>query len=656
MADYYLRHGEYPVYAAVPTGASWPLDAQDGDGLSPDMAVSAVASIDFTGITSVAGETLGIMGATLTAAASPAVNQFGVLTGAALATSVAAAINAATATVNTGTSAALPQLRDMVYARVNPGVSTQVQIMTRPGSATLNHATNSFVAIVESLSGAPTIVQFAGGVSGAWGYLWNAPPEGTASTATIWPSAKAINTYGVVFSAAAARPLAGPVITFNDTVNQRGNDAVLSSGTSTSNTTVSITSQLNLLVDDGTIWAGATGAVTVVCQLSGAATFSVTSSCPSSLPCRPISLSAKTSKKLIFELGGTTTAGFSIAFGNTGGAGTVIQRALFNETTVSASAKFVFASPNGGATFMLRIVSSYFRFTRNYFYGLVSFYFNKPVYAEFVDDVFEWTALATAPAELFNLGTLNGSVFKAQNCQAIGASPRLFAMTPNISTYLSAKNMKGFALGDTLIGLLGSSSIDNQDVGNCLLQNVGANRAMRLETNTSVLDWNPAGGYPTLHSSLPNGTPWAYRLLLSASENATRYGANVELLSFTKTFENGSNAVATLTLELLVPGAYAASITTGHLALLVAYTDASGLQQFEKVNWSVTPRQETTALTASEADWTLNDYGAHVPRKIVCTTGSAVKVNTEIEVSLMLRRVMPAQVEIFVDPDMVIAA
>ena len=657
MADYYLRHGEYPVYAAVPTGASWPLDAQDGDGLGTDIAVPAIASIDFTGAASVAGELIAIMGATLTCAASPAVNQFGVLTGAALATSVAGAINAATNTVNSGTTAALAQLRDMCYARVNPLNTAMVQIMTRPGSATLNHAGNSNVAITETMAANPVIVQFAGGVSGAWGYLWNAPPEGTASTATIWPSAKAINTYGVAFLAAANRSLVGPVLTFDDAVNQRGSNAVLSSGTSTGTTTIFITSLLNLLVDDGGIWAGSTGTFSFKHEKTSSAHFMVQSSVATG---RPVSLACKTKDKLIFNFAAVagTSGGFHIGTSTVSDAQMEVRNASVIDNCAAAAgvnSRIIFFTQ---AAFMLRFTDCTFTFTRSGFYPLAVPTSNSRGYFEASGCTFIWTALASGAGVLFDAVSLTNqtAVLNVRNCEAIGATPRIFSISSNqLNVTMLAKNMAGFDLSTTLSGYLANTSDIRPEMGYCLMQNVGAGRAMRLETNTAVLDWNPAGGYPTLNSALPSGLPWSYRLLLSASENATRYGANVELLSLTKTFEHTADAVATLTLELAVISTYAASITTGHLALLIAYTDTAGLQQLEKANWSITPRAETTALTSSAAAWTLNDYGSHVAKKIAHTTGYAVKRNTEIEVSLMLRRVMPEQVEIFVDPDIAVA-
>ena len=647
MADYYLRHGEYPVYAAVPTGASWPLDAQDGDGLGTGIAVSAIASIDFTGVTSVAGELIAIMGATLTCAASPAVNQFGVLTGAALATSVAGAINAATNTVNSGATAALAQLRDMCYARVNPLNTAMVQIMTRPGSATLNHAGNSNVAITETMAANPAIVQFAGGVSGAWGYLWNAPPEGTASTATIWPSAKAINTYGVVYSAAAARPLVGPVLTIGDLVNTKGNDAVVSKGTAATNVTIGVTAQISLLVDDGSIWPGSTGALTIKSEALNQ-TFQVNFYSMQGV------WGAKTKDQLIFKGSGTGAATLRL-YANFSSTKIVLHNALLWDEFCPV----YIGSINNGNDYYYKLDSCHYRFDRNVSYNILGGIFNVTDNTfEIVDTVFEWLNLSSAAVPLIGSSATTGVntlTIILRNCEAIGANPRIFSYGSNYQ-YLSAKNMKGFDLSGTLLGLMGgyASTTARSENGYCLMQNVGAGRAMRLETNTSVLDWNPAGGYPTLNSALPSGLPWSYRLLLSASENATRYGANVELLSLTKTFEHTADAVATLTLELAVISTYAASITTGHLALLIAYTDTAGLQQLEKANWSITPRAETTALTSSAAAWTLNDYGSHVAKKIAHTTAYAVKRNTEIEVSLMLRRVMPAQVEIFVDPDIAV--
>lgn len=650
MADYYLRHGDYPAYSAVPSGSGWPLDAIDGDGLGTDLAVPAVATIALAGVTAAAGNAVVIMGVTLTCVASgAAANQFNAASGATLATNLAAAINAATGTVNAGTSAATPQLRDMVYARVNPGLNTSVQIMTRPGSATLNHASNSNVAISSSGFGvAPTITQFAGGASGAWGYLWN-------SMGALFPSNKAVNTYGVAFVAAAARPLVGPVLTMDDQVWQRGSGVFINSPVA--GATIAVTAMLNLVVDSGTVWPGSNGPLTFVSNCgSGSSSFQILASHSVAFP-RPLVWGSVEKEKMVFlQLAAASNSGGIIVGTNSGSYnGFTVFNALFNEATSSTSS-FIRLSMNAAA--QVRLIGCRFVFNRNFFYPLTLANAAAELRFEAVDCVFEWTALAASPGALFSVGNPSATqTWKLLNCRAIGASPQVFSgsgATLN-RVNLIGRNLAGFSLSTTLMGQLGSSIGPSEDAGVCLLQNVGDDRAMRLESIMAVVDWMPGQGYPVLNSTLPNGTPWSYRMLLSGAESAARYGGATELLTLTKLHED-ADAVRTVRVEMLVPSANASSITEGCLTGMVSYTDTAGIARAERFSWPLLPRTNATPLSSSAASWALNSYGAHVARKLEMTTAYAVKQGTEVEVSLFQRAPMPAPlVEVFVDPDLVIA-
>ena len=128
MADFYCDvsavGNEYQAYTDVPT--TWAVP-QDGNGeAGPGHAAAvAIATIDVAGCTGTSAS-VGVMGVSLTGLNA---------TGAALATAIAAAINASTTAVSATYSALLLPLNKLVYARVNPGLSTQVQIMLRIAGA-----------------------------------------------------------------------------------------------------------------------------------------------------------------------------------------------------------------------------------------------------------------------------------------------------------------------------------------------------------------------------------------------------------------------------------------------------------------------------------------------------------------------------------------
>lgn len=656
MADYYLRQFGYPTYTAVPTGASWPLNAQDGDGYGPDLAVSAVASIDFAGVTAAATNTLSVMGALLTCVASGAIaNQFNAGSAATLATNVAASINAATNPVTSAVSAAVPQLRNLLYARVHPTTTTMVQIMTRVGSATLNHAGNTSVAITSAgLTGTPSVVNFAGGVSGAWGYLWNGKPLGTNYVGTIWPSAVAQNAYGCAFVATANRPLVGPVLTHLDTVHVRGDGQGLSSGNGSTGLAISITAQINLLVDDGTVWAGQNNGFDFRHENTSSNQVWTVNAAAASGTLRPICLEARQPGKLRFRyapVGVNTTGAMSVQVSSSS---LLLTNTSFFDDATAAGATGI--SVSLGSNGQLALEGCSFTFSRNVFTPVLSGgntgASNK---VQFSNCTFTWTSLASAAGALVSIPAYGSpSILLMTNCKAIGATPRavVYSGLAPSSHYITLTNLAGFDLPNTLLGLMGASSAVAPDDVFCVAQNIGNNNGYRIETVYSVVDWNPAGGYPTLYSQLQNGMYWSHRLILSAAENAARHGGTNELLQLNKTVEV-VDAVATLTLEMLIPTAQAAGIFNEHFGLNVAYTTTDGTTQFETLG--VTPRAlPGTAMSGSSALWTLNSYAGYTAKKLVLTTSLPVKQNSIIEVGLTQRRPMPAQVEIFLDPDMVI--
>lgn len=246
MANKYIEPLKYPVYAAVP---GWGL-AQDGDGTVNGLAVSAIGSVLFNATH--ASGTVSIMGVSVTFTLGTSVD--------AQANALATAINASTTAVNSGTTPNGTQLRDMLYARgpANGAPSGTTQIMTRPGSAALNHANNANVLITHSLNGtAPTITQFAGGVSGSWGYFVN--------TAVLWPSAMAIGKYGVLW----AKPLIGDAAA-GDTIYVRtakdGNPILLElspAANPNSFRTFGNSAPVRFVFNSGGVWPETNGRLTV---------------------------------------------------------------------------------------------------------------------------------------------------------------------------------------------------------------------------------------------------------------------------------------------------------------------------------------------------------------------------------------------------------
>lgn len=194
MALRYCDHGSYPAYAATPT---WGVP-QEGDGLAKGISTSAaIATIAFSALPT--SGTISVMGVTITLT--------NVLSQATLATAcnnLASSINAMTTAVAAGISNAVPQLRNLIFARGPAGGAPAgtVQIMTRVGAVSLNYAnnvSNIIATTFNNVTSTATDHQFAGATSGCYGYFSN--------EISIWPQALTTFQYGLI--SGTVRPLAG---------------------------------------------------------------------------------------------------------------------------------------------------------------------------------------------------------------------------------------------------------------------------------------------------------------------------------------------------------------------------------------------------------------------------------------------------------------
>lgn len=256
---------------ATPTWGS----AQEGDGTASGAATSATVSIDLSSATAGAGDTISILGATLTCVASGAsTNQFNAATGATLVSNLVTAINRTTNTVTVTAQAAgwtTPKLQDAVFARVGSPTTT-LEIMTRAGSATYNSGT----VAQSGIAGVTGPWTFSGGAGGAWGYLVN--PTYTSAGGLIWPSGQAFSTYGVWVQ---TKPLAGAVAAGDDVhmrakravcmfYNQNPGIVLRSAGTEGN--------PVRFIADNGTVWADTNPILDVLAHYwvnSGAFAFSM---------------------------------------------------------------------------------------------------------------------------------------------------------------------------------------------------------------------------------------------------------------------------------------------------------------------------------------------------------------------------------------------
>lgn len=663
MADYYLDHGAYPAYAATPTWAiGGTPSAQDGDGKATGIAASATASLDFTGITASAGHTVVIAGVTLTCVASGATaNQFNAGSGATLATNVAASINAATSTVAADASVFTPQLRDFCYARVN---GNKCEIMTRAGSASFNQASNSAMAITTSGMTAPTIVQFVNGTSGAWGYIANA--------AAMLPSAKAIGAYGVGMAneTTAGRLLAGSLPTATDIVWMRANNREYNPAATAS---INFYQPLNLVLDASNVKWGDTSGKTFKFRNTGTTvglTISLrgTASGVGNYACVVASTVYGALGIYNESTTGSANAPVTVTNGNSSNIAVHFENVEFADLSASSQLYLQnsFQSANN-KSWMFR--NCKFRWSRsNATYGILALAGSVTGSVAMVWDgcAFVFDGLSQVHPGIVNAFAVSSGIanFKLLNCSCSAASDVAAFVRYNATTYTvncTADNLTGFKLSlATQMGLFSMLSANQyagaQDGSFVLQQNIGPKKGFRLETPCTILDWIPDANYPGLRSYLPDGTLWSWRTVWSSTASHYSGTQGIEVITLNKQAP-ASDAVRTVTAELLMDPACLAGATNKTLEMCVTYTNASSAQVTETTYPTLALLATPTAIASSAAAWTKNGFSAYSAGKLALTTTQAVKSGTDIAVSIRLRGPSPSgsTSSLFIDPEVDIA-
>lgn len=654
--------GKFANPLNVPLSTQWGIP-QEGDGTaSTPAAASAIASLLINDVAA-AGNTVVIMGVTLTAVASGATaTQFNVGgTTTAQADNLATAFNAATGTVNAGTSAATPALRNMVYAR-GPALgapANTVQIMTRVGSASLNHAGNSNVAIsTAGWASAPTITQFAGGSGGCWGYLFN--------SFTIWPTAVAAAAYGFLCATLSY----GGSVAAGDVVNVRaGKTIYLPNSTSLSfvqSAMGSATAPVLVLVDNSTVWSDGANPVLKITQLTNNNNgYGFTPNNAGFVHFKGVEYSGGT-KNFILE-GTGSGANISVVTIRFGPVVTYENIDLFCTGTSLCSAT--------NATGTSGINSSNF----------INCKFTWPAQQAGVPVVvagvasscsvnfIRCTFVQTAPSGIQNLvigtyspgggncrfnfdsctfsGYVVGSILHA--AQSFTATQNCWFSNCDFGNVTKTGPFNG--AGITLTGLGERGTYASSSYGN---------RDWLMDTPNGFCAWNSTQSYPTLNAKLLDGTtPWSIRVIPST------LAANVNKLAPFDTpriakINSLADGVRTLTVELAIDKSL--TWTKQDVSLLVEYIDTSNVKQVVR-----TYDPLAGALTASTASWSsnavdpfdsvtrvlFNDGGNiyHNRYKFSVTTPTAIKSGTEIACYLLVHtNVSNSTQSVFVDPEITV--
>jgi len=574
VADYYLDHGLYPDYAAVPTWGA----AQDGDGTATGLATPSTAEVVFTGVPS--SGTIYVMGVVVSPTWATDANT--------CANNLATSINAlATVAVSPSSFGTKSQVRNHLYARgpANGAPAGTCQVMTRQAAAA--HAgLVAFTHTLNNVSSAGTI-NFVGGTGGAWGYLFN--------VGTMWPSAIAIGGYGAW---CAAQPFAG-LISPGSRVYIRANKTITATAAAyTLNPPTSISSvalPTYFIIDDSTIWADGVDPVLLI-NWPATASQSFIINLSSHLATRVVGKkysSGTYSLQFKCTTASVTSASyFSISLGhNSCLSGTLLASHVLNTgfySTISITAN---ASTGTGQT-----VADIGIVTSSYAYPLL----NADSYSSrtFRNIEIDNSGAVSPHSGLISAYSGSAGEIEISGIKATGflAGSKLFVATTGIgaSNILvtdadlgNITNLGPFACTYTNTSfstLLRSAAVFSQL----------ASRMFSIESIRGRTDWTPGLGFPVLAATLLDGIEkWSMRMLSSIVPGQCTDGRphKSPRLSKINSLANGARAI---TLEYVLNDAVTA-FNAGNLWATLSYIDTSGNPVYLTTHAPVT----ASALTAS---------------------------------------------------------
>lgn len=653
MAEYYCDHGAYGL-----TSNRIGLDAptwgvpQEGDGSTKDAAAAgSVGSFKFNAVPT--SGSISVYGATVTLT-----GVLSAASAAAAATALAASINATTAAVTSGFATGVPQLRNFVFARVNPGDSAEVQIMCRVGSVTLN-----VTGITHSFNGtAPTVVQFTGGSGGCWGWAINPVDIGVFSSITKF-------TYGALFQG----PMLKPTVTAiaDDTLWIRtggGQSKTITLTNPSGDKTLTVIGQMCVMFDTNTKWTGdsASGALKIISVLNDQYTSFFIQPCVGTFP------------RGHFEA--LAPGGFTLEHSSPAhyyASSTIFIPGINSDQGqrfYGKNLRFIDSAPFIGS-------GQGFGFAP---FGLGDTYSNYHEY--FFDDcLYE----VTTPRAIVRpvLPTTQG-VYPTVRLRMSGCNLNFNISSPadpgalmNVSTssavldvHLKGCHFGGYASGHKL--LASSSGISSMTAFRAVLEDCGglklpasylgiqsallqytqshkmiaqssesssSGQGMRIEDLRGVAEWLPgeSPAFPTLSAvNTTTGLPWSLRLLWM--QTPLLGSGNPYLAPDLRMQSNLPSGVRTMTLELMVPTG-----TTAGVEATFTYTDSSGVARAQTVN----------VLSASAAVWVnAASFASHETKKLVVTSAYSVKGYSPITCTVKLTRSPATSVAaVYIDPEFLVA-
>lgn len=645
MANFYLDvsaiGNEYQSYADIPN--TWGVP-QDGNGLAgPGHSASvAIATISCDGASASGTGAVSVFGVTV----SSSLNG----TGSTLATNIANAINASTTAVSASYCSATLGLKYLVYARVNPVLNTEVQIMLRIAGAVWNGIAPAHTNIT-GLS----VVAFTGGADGPFAYWWN--------TSTVFGKTLATNatttTYGLLtqFSPGVLDPTANDVVFVR---TSRGG-VNLNAGYITSSSSWYQTAKSRTYVfDDGEVWAGDDGQFIVESYSSSGSGVCLLAT---GLPIAKFI--AKKKWGLCIRHYGASGAVpgrvLNVAETNSSaGPKSVWVNVLFEETSFS---EIHFPAAGNQSHRVMAGCAFNFRGDRR----LGGSNSNSAIFSfRYYDCDFNYVAAMPTPSNLFTFGS-NATSSKDSIIELVQCRFNLVSGGP-ITTMLVGSGLlySGFKL--YMIDCLGikptilPGSSDNELLGKnfvfsgCRDSSSGVSaRSTFIDNGHAQVSWVSDGTFPYLNSVTPTGEGFSIRALIKGyrGENYIRTElARLSMLCRT------SLEYSSISVEFLLPSGVL--FNKSQLGFEVTFVNLSGTVVHATSLDSLAYVSAGTPVPLQDSDAVWTGQGALVAKKAtidISALGEQIMQGTEINARVVHLGLPPANLDhtLYIHPELVLA-
>ena len=621
MANFYLDisaiGNEYQAYNDVPTTFGMPQDGNGKAGPGHTAAV-AIATIDVAGCTGTSAS-IGVMGVSLTGLSA---------TGAALATAIAAAINASATAVSATYSALLLPLNKLVYARVNPGLSTQVQIMLRIAGVDWV----GFTPTQSSISPAATISNFAGGANGPFAYFFNAP--------TVF--GKTVGTYGLMFYKPGSVTEPGAIDVIHARTQRGATDLTITATVAGLSITAPTAALRNFRYDNGVVWSGDGGVLTLDFSMTALGTAQTFRIPPGIHKCA-------TPYNFIFTVnlvgvGASLTLSGAYATNNPS---TVYDGVKFSEgvTTPTTAAGLIVAGNTGGSVAQGEFTNCWMSYAapRTIVNGSscanTNTKFTKCKFSAATMSG-KWTGFINAT----NAGSGSGEfIVEMRGCE-FDATNAFKADSPVVGTLANGRIVLD-SITNLDFSVAGFAPSMQFPSATFLYVDPSENRQFRYECKTHIVDWQSNGTYPTLTAMLPSGVLWSQRVLWQTVISPSHTVAALK----TALYYKGGDGTKTVTWEFLIPSTFAP--TKSDMGMILRYQDDTGAIKHVTTlgDWMDTLQGVAPAVDTSTAAWS-NIPAGFVKRKFSATV--SLKNNTEIVATLILAATPASQQTLYFHPEL----